>query len=59
VIPKTSKIIFDGSKILSVINLRGISGSLALFSNSTNAVIETIVKAIKVAKIMPSVDVAS
>jgi hypothetical protein len=54
VIPKMSKIIFDGSKILSVINLRGISGSFALFSINTNAVIETIVKEIKDIKIIPS-----
>ena len=51
------RIIFDGSKILSDINLSGINGSFAFLSTIKNAVIEQIVSVASEPRTMPSNDV--
>ena len=55
-IPKTKRIIFEGSKILSDINLSGINGSFAFLSMITNAITEQIVNVTSEPRAMPSKD---
>ena len=49
--------IFEGSKILSDINLSGINGSFAFLSTITNAIIEQIVSVTSEPRTIPSNDV--